>query len=77
MDLEVAIIRVLMRRVLGRIGEDDPVKALPLVREAVDAICRSLRTQRLLTGESADSLAAAFGMAISEVAEELGAGAPS
>ena len=48
------------------------VKALPLIRQGVDAICRALRTERVLTGESADSLAEAFGVALREIGEELG-----
>jgi hypothetical protein len=74
MEMEVAVLRVLIRRVLERIGADDPLKALPLVRQGVDAICRALRTERVLTGESADSLAAAFATALNEIGEELGTG---
>ena len=71
---EVAVMRVLIRRVMQRIGEDDPLRALPLVRQGVDAICRALRTQRVLTGEGADSLSAAFAVALREIGEELGIG---
>jgi len=74
MEMEVAVMRVMIRRVMERIGEDDPVKALPLVRQGVDAICRALRTQRILAGESSDSLAAAFAVALREIGEELGIG---
>jgi hypothetical protein len=71
---EVAVMRVLIRRVMQRIGEDDPLRALPLVRQGVDAICRALRTQRVLSGEGADSLSAAFAVALREIGEELGIG---
>ena len=74
MEMEVAVLRVLIRRVLQRIGADDPLKALPLVRQGVDAICRALRTERVLTGESADSLSSAFATALREIGEELGLG---
>lgn len=74
LELEVGILRVMMRRVLNRLGEDDPAKALPLVRQGVDAICRALRTERLLKGEAADSLAMAFAVALREIGEELGIG---
>jgi hypothetical protein len=69
---EVAVMRVMIRRVLERIGGEDPVKALPLVRQGVDAICRALRTDRVLTGEAADSLSEAFAVALREIGEELG-----
>jgi len=69
---EVAMMRVLIRRVMERIGAADPVKALPLIRQGVDAICRALRTERVLTGEAADSLSNAFGVALREIGEELG-----
>ena len=55
MAVEMTIIRVLLRRVMTRIGTDDPVKALPLVRQAVDAMCRTLRTQRVLSGEAGET----------------------
>ncbi len=72
LEMEVAVMRILIRRVMERIGEEDPLKALPLVRQGVDAICRALRSQRVLTGESADSLAEAFAVALREIGEELG-----
>ena len=69
---EVALMRVMIRRVLDRIGGEDPIKTLPLVRQGVDAICRALRTDRVLTGEAADSLSEAFAVALREIGEELG-----
>lgn len=72
LEMEVAVMRILIRRVMERIGEEDPLKALPLVRQGVDAICRALRSQRVLTGETADSLAEAFAVALREIGEELG-----
>lgn len=72
LDAEVATMRVLIHRVMERLGADEPAKALPLVREAVDAICPALRAQRVLKGEAADSLAAAFAVALREIGEELG-----
>jgi hypothetical protein len=71
-EMEVAVMRVLIRRVMEELGEQDPVKALPLIRQGVDAVCRALRTERVLTGEGADSLAAAFATALREIGEELG-----
>jgi hypothetical protein len=71
-ELEVAVMRVLIRRVMQRIGEKDPLKALPLIRLGVDAICRALRTERVLSGASADSLSGAFATALREMGEELG-----
>jgi hypothetical protein len=73
-EAEVAVMRVLIRRVMERLGADDPAKALPLVRQAVDSICRALRAQRVLKGEAADSLAEAFAVALREIGEELGVG---
>ena len=72
MEMEVAVMRILIRRVMARIGEEDPLHALPLIRQGVDAICRALRTARVLSGESSDSLAAAFAVALREIGEELG-----
>jgi len=72
MEMEVAVMRVMIRRVMECIGEEDPVKALPLIRQGVDAICRALRTERVLAGETGDSLAAAFAVALREIGEELG-----
>lgn len=74
MEMEVAVMRIMIRRVLERSGESDPLKALPVVRQGVDAICRALRTARVLSGESSDSLAAAFAVALREISEELGIG---
>ena len=73
-DMEVAIMRVMIRRVMESIGTKNPAKALPLIRQGVDAICRALRTERLLTGEASDSLAGAFAVALREIGEELGIG---
>jgi hypothetical protein len=72
LDAEVAVMRVLIRRVMEHLGADDPATALPLVRQAVDSICRALRAQRVLRNEAADSLAAAVAVALREMAEELG-----
>ena len=66
--------RVMIRRVMERIGVENPLKALPLIRQGVDAICRALRTERVLSGESAESLTAAFAVALTEIGEELGLG---
>jgi len=66
--------RVMIRRVMERVGVDDPAKALPLVRQGVDAICRALRAQRVLSGEASESLAGAFATAVREMGEELGVG---
>lgn len=71
LEAEVAVMRVMIRRVMERIGEDDPLRALPLIRQGVDAICRALRTERVLSGEGADSLAGAFAVAVREIAEEM------
>jgi hypothetical protein len=71
LEMEVAVMRVLIRRVMEGIGQKDPLKALPLIRQGVDAICRALRTERVLTGEASDSLAAAFAVAVREIAGEL------
>lgn len=55
MEVEMAIIRVLLHRVMKSIGTEDPQQALPIVRQAVDAMCRTLRTQRVISGEAGDS----------------------
>ena len=73
-EMEVALMRVMIRRVLERCGQEDPLRALPLVRQGVDAICRALRTDRVLTGQAADGLAEAFAVALREIGEELGLG---
>lgn len=57
MEVEMAIIRVLLRRVMKAIGTEDPKQALPLVRQAVDAMCRTLRTQRVLSGQAGETFA--------------------
>jgi hypothetical protein len=72
LEMEVAVMRVLIRRVMEAIGVKDPLTALPLIRQGVDAICRALRTQRVLTAEASDSLAAALAVAVREIAEEWG-----
>jgi len=74
LEMEVAVMRVMIRRVMERVGVDDPAKALPLVRQGVDAICRALRAQRVLSGEASESLAGAFATAVREMGEELGVG---
>ena len=74
LESEVAMIRLMIRRVLARLGEEDPVRALPLVRQAVETLCRALRTGRVLENESADGLAQAMATALREIGEELGLG---
>ncbi len=72
LDAEVAVMRVLIRRVMDRLGGDDPARALPLVRQAMDSIGRALRAGRVLKGEATDSLSAALATALREVGEEMG-----
>ncbi len=72
-EMEVALMRVMIRRVMEAIGTQNPVKALPLIRQGVETICRALRTERVLMGESSDSLANAFAVALREIGEEMGA----
>lgn len=72
LEMEVAMLRVLIRRAIERMGEEDPLKALAAIRLGVDSIGRALRNQRVLTGEAADSLSAAFAVALREIGEELG-----
>lgn len=55
MEVEMAIIRVLLYRVMKSIGTTDPKQALPLVRQAVDALCRTLRTQRVISGQAGET----------------------
>lgn len=74
LEMEVALLRVLMRRVVERMGAEDPARALLLLRQGVDTLCRALRTERVLQGDAADSLAAAFSVALHEIGEELGIG---
>jgi hypothetical protein len=57
---------------MERLGEEDPGKALALIRQAVDAICRALRTDRLMSREASDSLAGAIATAVREIGQELG-----
>ncbi len=71
-EMEVAVMRVMIRRVMERIGAEDPGKSLPLILQGEDAICRALRTERVLSGEASDSLASAFATAVREMGEELG-----
>jgi len=74
LDAEVALMRMLIRRVMKQTGADDPAKTLPLVRQATDALCRALRAQRILTPEASDSIAEAIAVAVREIGEELGLG---
>lgn len=71
-EMEVAVMRVLIRRVMQRLGEHDPAKALPLIRQGVDAICRALRTDKALSGEPTDSLFGAYNIALSDIGNDLG-----
>ena len=71
---EVAVMRVLIRRVMERNGQDDPLKALPAIREGVDGICRALRTEHVLSGEAGETLLRAFARVLEEMGEELGLG---
>nr|MBC7245608.1 hypothetical protein [Chloroflexota bacterium] len=72
LEMEVALLRVMIRRAIERMGEEDPLKALAAIRLGVDAIGRALRNQRVLSGEAADSLAEAFAVALREIGEEMG-----
>jgi len=80
-DVEVAVIRVMIRRVLQDIGPDEPAKALPLVRQAVDGICRALRTGHAIgaasAAEMARSVQEAMGMLEDLTPSERGETAPS
>ena len=71
-EMEVAVMRVMIRRVMKHLGAHDPVRAMPLIRQGVNTICRALRTERVLTGESSDSLTNAFAVALREIGEEVG-----
>ena len=74
LEMEVAVMRIMIRRVMEHVGEEDPIKALPLLRQGVDTICRALRTERVLAGEASESLAEAMATALREIGEELGVG---
>ena len=43
-EMEVAMMGVMIWLVMARIAAADPAKALPLIRQGVDAICRALCT---------------------------------
>lgn len=68
---EISVLRVAIARLLAA-GDDDlsAAERLAVVARGVDAIGRALRTQRLLSGEHADGLAAA----LEQVLAELGVG---
>ncbi|HLI26029.1 MAG TPA: hypothetical protein VKZ60_03105 [Chloroflexota bacterium] len=68
LDEEIALTRLLILRALR---ERDPGAYARLA----ETLCRQLRTQRQLSGAGADSLAAALGKVLDEVAAELGIGA--
>jgi hypothetical protein len=71
-ELEVAILRILIRRVMEEIGTQNPVKALPLIRQGLDAIRRAMRTQQVTEREASQPLEEAFAAALREIGEELG-----
>jgi len=55
-----------------RVGSADPRIVLDSVGLGVERLAKVLRAKRVLTGESAESLTAAFAVAIREIGEELG-----
>lgn len=68
LDAEIALTRVLILRALREAAEPAVYTRL------IEALCRQLRLQRQLGGEAADSLAAALGKVLDEVAAEMGIG---
>ncbi len=74
LEVEMALIRVLLRRVMERIGEDDPAKAMPMVRQALDVMCRTLRTQHLLSGDAADTITASIATLAEQVSLAMNMG---
>ncbi|MBC7264961.1 MAG: hypothetical protein H5T64_11495 [Chloroflexi bacterium] len=71
-DAEIALLRLAIRRVIERYGEDDPARALELLRRGVDSLVRAIRARRDLTGKPDDGLTERLGAALDELASEWG-----
>lgn len=72
MDAEIALLRLAIRRVIERYGEDDPARALELLRRGVDSLVRAIRARRDLTGKPDDGLTERLDAALDELANEWG-----
>lgn len=71
-DAEIALLRLAIRRVIERYGEDDPARALELLRRGVDSLVRAIRARRDLTGKPDDGLTERLDAALDELANEWG-----
>ncbi len=73
---EITAARVAIRRLLQQFQpEMDPVeygKLARLVFTGANSVARLLRTQRVLSGDSADGIAGAIGRALDELSNEIG-----
>jgi hypothetical protein len=64
----------LLRFYIRALADKDALTVIGAVGEGVQRLSVVLRAQRVLKGEAADSLAAAFAVALKEIAEEVGVG---
>lgn len=75
---EIAINRVMLRRLLNSLGDtedaslSDVVKVATLVFRGTKAVAALLRDERALSGEAADGIAGAIAQALDELSTELG-----
>ena len=74
LDDELSASRVAIRRVIEQLHNELPpeeyAKLAALVFTGVNTIARLLRTQRVLSGDSADSISGALSIALDEIANE-------
>lgn len=73
-DAEIALLRVLIRKVLTKEGKEggaaqDDAKE---VRLHIEALCKALRLQHLLTGRAADKLAESLANSLDQIGVQLG-----
>ncbi len=76
-DAEIALLRVLIRKVLTKDGKEgkEGVATQPDAKEVrlhIEALCKALRLQHLLTGRAADKLAQSLANSLEQVGVQLG-----
>jgi len=73
---EIGIVRVTTRRVMEGLHQElEPSEYVKIARQVIsgaESIARLLRSQRVITGETADSIAGVIGQALELFGEEIG-----
>ena len=72
LEAETAFLRAAARRLAAGEATDDEVKRLAELRHQVEALGRTLKTQRGLDGGEADALSATLARVLEQLGDEMG-----